>query len=48
MNGIKDDNRPENLKAVSRKEHIQLGNLYIERIRELEEEIKLLKSRIQG
>lgn len=46
MNGIKDDNRPENLKAVSRKEHIQLGNLYIERIRELEEEIKLLKSRI--
>ena len=43
MNGNKGDNRPENLKGMTRGAHINLGSLYIERIRELEEENKMLK-----
>jgi len=45
LNGIKDDNRAENLVALKRNEHAQiLLEPYRERIRELEEEIKKLKA----
>jgi len=41
MNGIKNDNRPENLTAMVRKDHskLHLGILYIHRIQELEAEV---------
>ena len=48
LNGIKDDNRPENLLAMKRGEHINLGNAYKERIRQLELYIKKLESMPTG
>jgi len=47
LNGIKTDNRPENLIAMKRSEHINLAEPYKKRIRELEEEIKLLKEKLK-
>lgn len=49
LNGIKDDNRPENLKALTRGEHASLAKPYQERIRQLEvqiQELQTLKSNI--
>ncbi len=43
LNGIKDDNRPDNLIAIKRGEHSQLAEPYKKRIRELEIEITRLK-----
>jgi hypothetical protein len=43
LNGIKNDNRIENLVAMPRKSHIHLGTPYKKRIRELEAKISLLK-----
>ena len=43
LNGIRDDNRPENLIGMKIGEHSQLAKPYIKRIKELEEEIRLLK-----
>lgn len=43
LNGIKTDNRIENLVALKRGSHINLAEPYKKRIRELEEEIKKLK-----
>lgn len=40
LNGIKDDNRPENLVAMKKGEHIHQGKIYGKRIRELEIQIK--------
>lgn len=39
LNGIKDDNRPENLIAMKKGEHHQLAEPYKQRIRELEEQL---------
>ena len=47
LNGIKTDNRPENLIAMKRSEHINLAEPYKERIRELEEENKSLKEKLK-
>jgi len=47
LNGIKDDNRPSNLKAMKRGEHNNLGEPYKKRIRELEAEVMLLKSALE-
>lgn len=43
LNGIKDDNRPENLFAVNRVKHHSLMEPYRKRIRDLEKEIAKLK-----
>jgi IS30 family transposase len=43
LNGIKDDNRIENLIALKRGEHHKLAEPYKKRIKELEEEIRELK-----
>ncbi len=43
LNGIKDDNRPENLIALKSGEHIKVAEPYKKRIRELELEIAKLK-----
>ena len=50
FNGIRTDNRPENLFAISRKEHraIEMGTIYKKRIRELEEMIDILKGEIDS
>jgi len=43
LNGIKSDNRPENLIAMKRGEHTQQSVPFKKRIRELEAKIKLLE-----
>ena len=43
LNGIKTDNRPQNLVAVTPKEHHTLRIPYQKRIRELEDEVERLK-----
>lgn len=43
LNGIKDDNRPENLLGISRKAHHTQHRAYERRIRELEKEIHNLR-----
>lgn len=44
LNGIKDDNRPENLAAVSRREHhVRHAEPYERRIKELEQELRVLR-----
>lgn len=48
LNGIKDDNRIENLVLVSRKDHIHLGIPYQKRIRELEKRIEELESEVES
>lgn len=47
LNGIKNDNRIENLTLVSRKEHIHLGIPYVQRIEDLERTVKVLEARIE-
>ncbi len=47
LNGIKDDNRIENLALVSRKDHIHLGIPYQKRIRELEKRVDELESFVE-
>ncbi len=46
LNGVRTDNRPENLVAMSRSKHgrIELGEAYKNKIRELEEKIKALEA----
>ena len=48
LNGIRTDNRPQNLKALSRSAHINLGMIYKQRIRELEAEVKLLEKALEA
>lgn len=43
LNGIKDDNRIENLVALSRKSHAIVMRIYQKRIRELEQQIKAIQ-----
>jgi transposase-like protein len=43
LNGIKDDNRPENLLAMPSKEHMRILPAKARRIRELEEKVKMLE-----
>jgi len=43
FNGVKDDNRPENLMAMSQKDHHSQPRPYQKRIKELEQEIARLK-----
>ncbi len=43
LNGVKDDNRPENLLGISRKDHHTQHEAYRARIRELEEELRALQ-----
>ena len=43
LNGIRTDNRPENLVAMSRGEHLHQAEPYKERIRKLEEELAQLR-----
>lgn len=45
LNGIKDDNRPENLIAMKKKDHCDLAGPYKKRIRELEFEVQRLRQR---
>ena len=47
LNGIKDDNRPENLQAMDKANHIHRGKIYYDRIRELEAENRQLKTIIE-
>ena len=47
LNGIKNDNRPENLVAIAHAEHIHRGVPYQKRIIELEEENMKLKMMLQ-
>ena len=46
LNGIKTDNRPENLIAMKRGKHMNLAEPYKERIQKLEKEIVTLKARL--
>jgi len=46
LNGIKTDNRPENLFAMKRGEHMRLAEPYKKRIRKLEEEINRLNGEV--
>jgi hypothetical protein len=46
LNGIKDDNRPENLIAVDQRSHHTRMEPYKERIKELEQEITRLKQKV--
>lgn len=43
FNGIKDDNRPENLLGISRRDHHTQHRAYEARIRQLEEEVRSLR-----
>ena len=43
LNGIKHDNRPENLFLISKKDHMKINEPYKRRIRELELEVQRLK-----
>ena len=43
LNGIKDDNRIENLVALSRKSHAIVMRIYQKRIRDLEQQIKTIQ-----
>lgn len=43
LNGVKDDNRPENLLGVSRRDHHTQHRVYEARIRQLEEEVRALR-----
>lgn len=43
LNGVKDDNRPENLVAMIRGRHSDLAEPYKKRIRELEAKVKILE-----
>lgn len=43
INGIKDDNRPENLLGINASRHHTLKKPYIERIKQLEEEVAKLR-----
>jgi hypothetical protein len=44
LNGIKDDNHPDNLVVIPKAEHIHRGLYYYKRIQELEKEIAELKA----
>lgn len=48
LNGIKDDNRPENLLAMKKGEHIHQGEPYKKRIRELEAKIYVLEKVLES
>jgi len=47
LNGIKNDNRPENLVAMKKAEHIHQGEPYKKRIRQLEIENRQLKRALE-
>jgi len=44
LNGIKDDNRPENLVAMKHGEHVHQTEPFIKRIKELEDELSKMQS----
>lgn len=48
LNGIKDDNRPENLVAMRRGEHINQTEPFKKRIRELEAKVRLLEKALDA
>ncbi|KKN71811.1 hypothetical protein LCGC14_0416650 [marine sediment metagenome] len=48
LNGIKDDNRPENLVALKRGEHTHLEKPFKERIRTLEMKVELLEKALDA
>lgn len=48
LNGIKSDNRPENLIALPDKKHIRILSAKAQRIRELEAKVKLLERALDG
>ena len=48
LNGIKDDNRPENLVAMKAGEHRHQTGPYKERIKELEDELSRLWSKYKA
>lgn len=47
LNGIKDDNREENLVAMEKGEHIHQTNQYSRRIKELEDELSKMRNRYE-
>lgn len=47
LNGVRSDNRPENLIACSRGEHIHLSEPFKKRIRALEAKVKLLERALE-
>lgn len=47
LNGVKNDNRIENLTLVTRSEHVHLGVPYIQRVQDLERTVKVLEARIK-
>ena len=47
LNGVKIDNRPENLVAMPRGKHLHLAEPYKKRIRELEAKVKLLERTLE-
>jgi hypothetical protein len=48
LNGVKTDNRPENLVAMLRGAHASITDVYKQRIRELEAEVKLLEKALDN
>ena len=48
LNGIRDDNRPENLKAMKNGEHTHLAEPFKKRIRALEMKIELLEKALEA
>lgn len=48
LNGIKTDNRPQNLVAMARNNHLHLAEPYKKRIRELEAQVKLLEKALEA
>jgi predicted RNA-binding Zn-ribbon protein involved in translation (DUF1610 family) len=48
LNGIKDDNRPENLVAYSKQKHGDLWGVYEEKVRTLEAKIKVLEHAMEA